>query len=101
MTRMLKHYAEHVEIITSKVLITALRCVHCQADFHIDMEPRYCPNCGTEVSCIIPFGTALVKPWGTLRQVQEFAASVSALHCDMEAVAAGPAKVLKFARRNA
>jgi rRNA maturation endonuclease Nob1 len=61
MTRLLKHYSDHVWIVASKVLITALRCASCQDDFHIDKEPRYCPNCGTEVSCIIPFGTAVPK----------------------------------------
>lgn len=54
--RMLKHYSEHSRIGISRVLITALRCAACDYDFHIDKQPRFCPNCGTEVSCIVPFG---------------------------------------------
>lgn len=62
MTRLMQHYAiEDAQVGLSKIKIMGLRCAHCLTDFHIDKEPRFCPNCGTEVSCVVPFGTAVPR----------------------------------------
>ena len=57
MTRLFQHYViERAQVGVAIVKIYALRCGTCSKDFHTDVEPQFCPCCGTEVSCILPFG---------------------------------------------
>jgi rRNA maturation endonuclease Nob1 len=63
MTRLLQHYAiEDARVGVATIKIMGLRCANCMADFNIDKEPKYCPECGTQVSCILPFGSASQVP---------------------------------------
>lgn len=62
MTRMLIHYEiPDVQIGVAKMRIYALRCNDCKADFHTDKTPRYCPQCGTAVSCTLPMSVGKLE----------------------------------------
>lgn len=50
---LLMHYAIPSEALTelcsvgiAKMAIFGFHCARCQADFHIDRKPSFCPGCG-------------------------------------------------------
>jgi len=58
-----QHYAipsenlpDLAQVGISKIAIFAFRCGECQADFHIDKKPYFCPWCGVQFEMVSEFG---------------------------------------------
>ena len=63
MTQLLMHYAipsdnlpRLATVGIAEIAMFGWRCGECQADFHLDQKPSFCPICGRKFTCEGRFG---------------------------------------------